>query len=46
MNISFLDIQINRTSPPPTHQSGDVLKVSELEEQIANEYHAAKKCTF
>lgn len=42
MNISFSDVQINRSPPPPLHQSRDSLKVSELEEQIVNEYHAAE----
>lgn len=45
MNISFADIQITPPRPPP-HQSGDVLKVSELEEQIANEYRAARRCAL
>ena len=46
MNISFPDIQINRTTPPLPINQGDILKVSELEEQIANEYHAARNAHF
>lgn len=46
MNISFPDVQINRPPPPLPHQSGDGLKVSELEEQIVNEYHAARNAHF
>lgn len=36
---------IYKYTPPPINR-GDILKVSDLEEQIANEYHAARNAHF